>query len=87
METKSKIAVGVKNLKLTMPEGTDPYTNIRASLLSRNGNIWFATTGEGVYRFDRQIFTNFTTKDGLADNVVYRIYEGSNGNIWFETNK
>lgn len=87
LKSKTAIAFGVKNVKLKMPKGTNPYTNIRASLQSKNGNMWFATTGAGVYRFDGKIFTNFTTKDGLADNIVYCIYERTNGNIWFGTNK
>jgi len=86
-QSLTKIASGSKNSRLIMPKGTNRYTNIRATLQSKNGTMWFATTGAGIYRLDGEVFTNFTIKDGLADNVVYCIYEGTNGSIWFGTNK
>ncbi|WP_316830884.1 two-component regulator propeller domain-containing protein [Pedobacter aquatilis] len=85
-QTAPKIAIGVKSMKLIMPKGTNPYTNIRFSFQSKNGDMWFATTGAGVYKYDGKVFTNFTKKDGLTDNVVYSIYESKNGKIWFGTN-
>ena len=39
--------------------------NITCELQDRDGNLWFSTGGEGVYRFDGKSFTNFTSKDGL----------------------
>lgn len=49
------------------------------------GNIWFATTGEGAYRYDGELFTQFTKKDGLNSDCVYAILEDKEGNIWFGT--
>ncbi|NBA85550.1 hypothetical protein GVN16_07250 [Emticicia sp. CRIBPO] len=71
--------------KVVKPFGTHPYTNIRCSIQDRKGNLWFGTTGAGVYRYDGKIFTNFTQKDGLSHDVVYCILEDKAGNIWFGT--
>ena len=48
----------------------------------RNGYIWFGTNA-GVSRFDGYHFENFSTKDGLANNDVFRLMEDSQGRIWF----
>lgn len=47
------------------------------------GNIWFATDGFGVCRYDGNTFTHFTRKDGLCSNNVCGMVEDAQGNIWF----
>lgn len=59
--------------------------NITAELQDRDGNLWFSTGGEGVYRFDGTSFTNFTTKDGLCDNHTSTIIQVKDGNILIGT--
>ncbi len=59
--------------------------NVHCNLQDKAGNIWFSTSGEGVYRYDGKSFTNFTTKDGLSDNDVCAIIEDKTGNILFGT--
>ncbi|GAB3949674.1 hypothetical protein GCM10028805_26330 [Spirosoma harenae] len=54
-------------------------------LEDRKGNFWFSTVGEGVYYYDGKSFQQFTTKDGLASNGVFDIYEDKAGTIWFGT--
>lgn len=49
------------------------------------GNMWFATN-LGVCKYDGYHFTNFTTKNGLAHNVVFQIEE-YNDRIYFNTFK
>ncbi|MEN9494696.1 MAG: hypothetical protein RJA89_939, partial [Pseudomonadota bacterium] len=55
----------------------------------KRGNLWVGTEGGGLNLFDRAtgIFTAFTTKDGLADNVVGGITEDEQGNLWLGTQK
>jgi ligand-binding sensor domain-containing protein len=57
--------------------------NIRSIFQDKNGNYWFGTNGAGVYRYDTKTLTQFTVKDGLADNQVISIQEDDLGNIWF----
>lgn len=82
--------------KLTKTQGTDQGQNVHDALQDKNGNLWFGTTGEGVYRYDARLngkagqgklFTQFTEKDGLSDNNVWAMLEDRLGNIWFGTNK
>lgn len=71
--------------KLVKTQGTSEYANIHCGLMDNTGNLWFGTTGEGVYRYDGKLFTQFTVRDGLSNNTVWSIAEDKNGNIWFGT--
>ena len=48
--------------------------------------VWAGTWGGGVSRFDGRTWSNLTTKDGLAGNIVYSITQGKDGAMWFGTN-
>ena len=56
------------------------------NLEDRDGNLWFSTDGEGVYRFDGKSFTNFTSKDGLLNNTTTTIIQDKSGHILIGTN-
>ena len=57
------------------------------SLLATPSNIiWVGTWGGGAARFDGKSWRNFTTKNGLAGNIVYSIARDSKGALWFGTN-
>lgn len=49
------------------------------------GNLWLATNGGGVSRFDGKSFTTFDTSDGLASNIVQHIVTARDHTIWFGT--
>ncbi|MDO6429416.1 two-component regulator propeller domain-containing protein [Flavitalea sp. BT771] len=75
-------------------DGTS-FTNLTGKIISprfssfwdvledRKGNLWFASVGSGVYKYDGKTFQHFTTREGLASDVVQSIYEDRAGNIWF----
>ncbi|MEW6313373.1 MAG: two-component regulator propeller domain-containing protein [Pseudomonadota bacterium] len=48
--------------------------------------IWAGTWGGGITRFDGKRWTNLTTKNGLAGNIVYSIAQDKNGVMWIGTN-
>jgi ligand-binding sensor domain-containing protein len=48
------------------------------------GFIWFSTD-KGLSRYDGFNFQNFTTEDGLINNVVFDFYKQKNGDIWCTT--
>ena len=49
--------------------------------------VWAGTWGGGAARFDGKKWTNLTTKDGLAGNIVYSIAQHRDGAFWFGTNR
>ncbi len=71
--------------KILKPQGIYKDASIGTGFQDKSGNIWFGSNGEGVYRYDGKSFTNFTTKDGLDNNIIYSILEDKTGNIWFGT--
>ncbi len=52
----------------------------------RARNLWFGTDGEGAHKYDGKSFTSYTTRDGLAGNVVRCIVGDRHGRIWIGTN-
>jgi ligand-binding sensor domain-containing protein len=70
-------------MKMKKTLGSNEFQNVHYSLQDRAGNLWFGTTGEGVYRYDGKSFSNFTTKDGLSHNSVFCILVDRVGNLWF----
>jgi ligand-binding sensor domain-containing protein len=73
--------------KLIKTQGSSEDDNIHAMLQDRNGDLWFATTGEGVYRYNGKGFVQYTQNDGMSSNTVYSMIEDSSGTIWFGTDK
>lgn len=71
--------------KLTRSQGSTQYDEVKCGLQDAVGNLWFGTTGEGVYRYDGKGFSQFTAKDGLSNNTVWSILEDNKGRIWFGT--
>jgi len=55
-------------------------------LCDTNGNLWFATKGKGVSKYDGKTFTNYSTLEGLASNIIHSICEDKFGDLWFGTN-
>jgi hypothetical protein len=63
----------------------------RWRILQDHSGEWWVTTRAGVYRFPkverledlaRAAPVVYTTRDGLADNVVSRLFEDERGDIW-----
>ncbi len=58
---------------------------ISSGVQDRAGNTWFASTLQGVYRYDGKKFTNYTVKDGLSSDCATAVTEDKNGTIWVAT--
>lgn len=54
----------------------------------RSGIIWIGTSGDGLFRWDKESNTlgHFTRKDGLPNNVIYGILQDEKGFLWVSTN-
>ncbi len=52
---------------------------------ARNGDYWFGSNDQGVYRYDGKVIFNFTTKDGLCSNQFRGVQEDQSGNIYLTT--
>jgi ligand-binding sensor domain-containing protein len=57
-----------------------------AVFAAADGIVWAGTWGGGVSRYDGQGWRNYTTREGLAGNIVYSIAQDASGALWFGTN-
>jgi ligand-binding sensor domain-containing protein len=73
----------------TQVEGLSSYNpNYTFSIhAAPDGVIWAGTWGGGVSRYDGKRWTNLTTQDGLAGNIVYSMVQDEKGVFWFGTDK
>jgi ligand-binding sensor domain-containing protein len=53
------------------------------------GNFWIGSRGGGLILFDRHnhSFKSYTTDDGLPNNLVYKILEDEDKNLWMSANR
>ena len=52
-----------------------------------DGSMLAGTWGGGVSRYDGDHWSNLTTRDGLAGDIVFSMVEDKKGVLWFGTNK
>jgi ligand-binding sensor domain-containing protein len=62
-------------------------TRIDDMVADRNGCLWIATRGDGVFVLDHGRTHHYVTDDGLSSNTCRSIAADSKGNIWVGTNK
>ena len=64
-----------------LPPGTPTQTPFSRFLTDREGRVW-ATSAQGLFRFDSGNWVRFTTADGLKADSVAHIAETDDGAIW-----
>ncbi len=52
-----------------------------------DGSVWIGTDGGGLNHYQDGVWTAFTKKDGLPNNVIYGILQDGDSNLWLSTNK
>ncbi|HUR31947.1 MAG TPA: two-component regulator propeller domain-containing protein, partial [Saprospiraceae bacterium] len=66
-------------------EEGNPAKPITSILQDLNGQIWFATYGEGVYVYTGARLFNLGIDDGLSGNDIYTMTSTPSGEIWLGT--
>ena len=72
-------------------DGLDIGTGVNDLAIDKRGDLWIATNGGGIYRFDRrttdrtQFITNLKVGDSRASNRVNVIHLQNDGKIWAGT--
>src|SRR6266481_1038658 len=59
---------------------------VQAVLQDRAGFLW-AGTQNGLYRYDGNHFTEFTTREGLPGTRIKSLYESADGTLWVGTDR
>jgi ligand-binding sensor domain-containing protein len=86
MKTKSTVLLLLFTISFSFSQISAKLDkNIRSIFQDRNGNYWFGTNSNGVYRYDGKNLIQYTVTDGLSDNQIQSIQEDELGNLWFGT--
>ena len=59
---------------------------VQAVLQDRAGFLW-AGTQNGLYRYDGNRFTEFTSREGLPGSRIESLYEATDGTLWVSTDR
>jgi hypothetical protein len=76
-----------KTVELKEPKVYTSTDIVTSGLLDKNGNVWFGTSTEGLYKYDGKTFTNYNEEIGLCSNQIWDLLEDDKGVIWLSTNK
>ena len=68
---------------------TFPFNHIKHINEDQDKNFWLATAGGGLIFWDRKDnhIRQYTTDDGLSNNVIYAAYPDEEGFLWLPSNK
>jgi ligand-binding sensor domain-containing protein len=64
---------------------SETVKNVRFILQDNQSNFWFASDGEGLFRFNGETISRFTEKDGLCGNFVRLIQQDKDGAVFIST--
>ncbi len=60
-----------------------PPVNVAGIMEDKSGDIWFASWGNGVFRYNGTTITHFMEKEGLGENYAGGMAQDKDGNMWF----
>lgn len=60
-----------------------PPIDVAGIMEDRSGNIWFASSDHGVFRYDGKKIINIAEKEQLSGNYAGGIAQDNAGNMWF----
>ena len=64
-----------------------PPINNAGIMEDKSGNIWFASSNKGVFRYDGKTIINIAEKEELGENYAGGIAQDQLGNMWFTMKK
>jgi PAS domain S-box-containing protein len=94
VDSKETIWIGTKSGKVYLIKKSkldsidfNSQANVEkiTSFCELDKGICFGTYGNGLYFYSLKTLKHFTTKEGLSDNVIYRIVCDSKGSMWVGT--
>lgn len=89
-ERRGKEGFGYEHITGKFDDPTSPVKEKVTVIASGgDGSVWVGTNGNGIYRMtekgSERTFRNYSSADGLPNDVVHGIVEDMLGNIWIAT--
>jgi ligand-binding sensor domain-containing protein len=66
-------------------QNADPFAYCMSSVKTDNGDLWMATYGAGVWRYDGKSMIHYPVKKGDAIITLFSIYKDKQGDLWLGT--
>jgi ligand-binding sensor domain-containing protein len=66
----------------TNPQNPTDFAYFMSSVTDDNGDLWMATLGAGVWRYDGKNLTHYPVKDGNSSIRLFSIYRDNQGGLW-----
>ena len=58
-----------------------------SSVIDDNGNLWFVTYLDGVWKYDGTKITNYSVQDNTKNISLFSIYNDNSGELWLGTHE
>lgn len=73
--------------KFHIPKGLEAVEDmsIEEMLITKNGDVWFSTKSNNLYRYTEETLTEFTDTFGLRESTVLSMIEDNEANLYFGT--
>jgi hypothetical protein len=69
------------------PEGPPHTTPVTTILFDSDGTMWVGTGGAGLWRLRNGQWFVFTARQGMFDDVMWRILDDQLGHLWMSSNR
>ncbi len=79
----------VEGRRAWVPEGLEELGGVTVFdiLETDDGDLWLATNGSGVFRWNGKRLARLGLEEGLFDEVVFRFLEDRTGDLWMTSNR
>jgi ligand-binding sensor domain-containing protein/signal transduction histidine kinase len=69
------------------PGGPPSNTSATTIQFDRDGTMWVTTEGAGLWRLRNGHWFGYTSKDGMFDDLVWRVLDDGRGYFWMSSNR
>ncbi len=81
----SKYSPSTKKIEEIITDNIKIQKKVNCIFLDREGSLWFGTEDQGALKYENNIFTQFSIKNGLLGNNVTAIAQQNDGSILIGT--
>jgi ligand-binding sensor domain-containing protein len=69
------------------PGGPRKLIPVTAIVVDPDGTLWMGTEGAGLWRLRNGAWSVITAKDGMFDDLIWRILDDGRGKLWMSSNR